>query len=171
MIINERTSTLERIGRAAHSSDLSHRSGRLTDADVLGAVGAAGIHHRHGSEILRMMLSLGNGDDEPTIREVVRAEGKRHGWSILGNSGLVARVARAALAHFRNPACPTCSGRSYIYAEHQQVTPCPQCDATGKRPVTGRFAREIRAVLKAMDRLRDEALEGINRQLGRPAWA
>ena len=166
-------STMERMGRAVHSSDLSHGERRTTDADVLGAMGAAGIRHPQGRALLQMDLTMRRADVEDALAEtkaIVRDQAKRKGWAALQPKSLV-DIARHALEHYTMPVCPKCHGRKLIYAQHQSVTPCQHCNATGKRPLKTRWEREVRAVLAAMEGLRERAICGINQQLGRPAFA
>lgn len=169
----ERTSTTERLGRAIHSSDLAHRSGRTTDVDMVGALGAAGIHHRHGAAILQMDMTLKPSDVSDAMREalaIVRDVVKRNRWPMPAPKQ-AREIASQALAHYLNPACPMCSGRGVIYAPQQSVRPCLVCGSSGRKPLRSRNEREVKAVLAAFDRLREGAVSGVNRQLGRPDWA
>lgn len=169
----KQTSTTERLSRAIHSSDLSHKPGRIADVDVIGALGAAGIRQRQGSAILQMDMTLRAADvaeAEREARAVVRDVAKRNGWRIPQAKDLAA-IARQALEHYVAPACPRCSGRGMLYEPHQSVRPCSVCNATGRKALRSRWEREVRAVLVAFDRLREAALSGVNRQLGRPAFA
>lgn len=166
-------STSERLGRAIHSSDLSHSAEHTTDVDVVGALGAAGIRNRQGSAILQMDMTLNASDIADAHREakaIVRDVVKRNRWPIPTPKDLAA-IARQALEHYIAPACPHCSGRGLRYEQNQSVRPCTACNATGKKPLRTRFEREVRAALVAFDRLRDAALEGVNVQLGRPRFA
>jgi len=169
----ERMSTTERMGKAVASSDLSHSPLHTTDADVLGAMGAAGIRYRQGRAILQMDLTMRAADIDEALAEtksIARNLVKKHGWARLSGKDLHS-IARAALTYYTQPACPKCMGRGLIYAKHQRVGPCNACSATGKRTLDHRYAREVRAVLAAMEHLRGKAICGVNRQLGRPDHA
>ncbi|MBK9497330.1 MAG: hypothetical protein IPO08_22980 [Xanthomonadales bacterium] len=140
---------------------------------MIAAMGAAGIKNPQGRAILQMDLTQRRADVEDALAEakfIVRDEARKNRWPALQPKA-IADIAREALRHYTAPACPKCFGRGMIYAENRSVVPCQACDATGKRPPIGRWEREIRAVLAAMERLRENALAGVNRQLCRPAFA
>ena len=171
--MQHRQSTAERIGRAIHSSDLGHDARRTTDADVLAALGGAGIKHRHGAAILQLDMTLRADDLRDAEREakgIARDVAWRNGWAIPSPKDLSA-IARQALEHYVSPACPHCLGRGMLYEAGQSVRACLKCDATGRKPLRTRFEREVRAVLAAFDRLREATIAGVNFRLGRPVAA
>ena len=139
-MIHEKT-ILERLAGAKNSSDLSHKPTRC-DVDYMGALGAAGIKHRHGSSLLDADLWQSREDVTKAYKAaegIVRILAGKRRWIMTPQKLRI--IATQALRLYLLPACPHCHGRGYTgveTAKPESLTPCPDCREKGSKEPTGR---------------------------------
>lgn len=139
-MIHEKT-ILERLAGAKNSSDLSHKPTRC-DVDYMGALGAAGIKHKHGSSLLDADLSQSREDVTKAYKAaegIVRILAGKRRWIMTPQKLRI--IATQALRLYLLPACPHCHGRGYTgveTAKPESLTPCPDCREKASKEPSGR---------------------------------
>ena len=161
-------SVLERLARAAHSDDLSHRP-TLCDVDFLHGLGMVGQRMQQGTALLDLDMTLEPDAAREAMRvalEITREAARRRGWPM---TALKARkISSEALALYLRPACPPCKGRGMLNMDMDKPgcyrpKPCPTCGGSGKKPVPLKHRREITEVLYVMEARRTAAMNGVRK--------
>lgn len=151
---------LERLSQAKVSSDLSHRP-TLCDVDFCAGSGAAAVHHRVGSALMNLDLTLERASIGPALAEttvIVRACAQKLGWSLTPIK--TRRIAMEALRLYLRPTCEPCKGRGMLGVDRSEpdgrARPCPTCGGDGRAVPYRKSERYVRAVLAVMERARRE---------------
>ena len=170
---DDRRSIIERLSQARVSDDLSHRA-TLADVDYLAGLGMAAMRKRAGAALLDLELTLESAKVGPALREtqaITRATARRLGWNI--TPAKIRRIATEALRHYLKTPCSICHGRGQLGVERDKpreagrVRGCNACNGTGERKLPVQYQREIRIVLYAMERSREEIGGAVRKKMSR----
>lgn len=169
---DDRQSIIERLSQARVSDDLSHRA-TVADVDYLAGMGMASIRKRAGAALLDLELTLEAAKVGPALREtqaIARASARRLGWN--APPAKIRRIATEALRHYLKTPCSVCHGRGQLGVERDKphegrVRGCSACNGTGERRLPIKYQREIRIVLYAMERAREEIGGAVRKKMAR----
>lgn len=159
----------ERLSSAFVSDDLSMVPERIGDADYLTALGMAGARRSLGATVLHLDLAGDRGsvrDALAAVQQVVRKLAARDGWVV--DPGRAKSIATEALHYYVKPACVECCGRGFLGLDGGRRSvprPCSACSASGRRPIKGKYSREVRAVVSRLEEMRETASHEVRRRL------
>lgn len=156
-------SVLERLSSAMLSSDLRVDPDHRTDVDYIIAAGLAGgtsarLYLANSRTQLRRAID--------TVATLTARLDMRRSWRLTDDE--IRAVARLALLHHIEPACPVCHGRGY---ELQLGTPmlsdrvCKSCRGTGRRPIQRKLQSNIVQVIAALEQIDSVTESAIKRLL------
>jgi hypothetical protein len=172
----ERT-IVESLSGAMVSDDLRHKTTRC-DVDFLTALGQSGAHRRSGggavaTTIFRLALTLDANDAANSLnatRQVVRDLAKAHRWPMTPRK--LNTIAQHALRYFVRPVCDACHGRKFVGLAQEggnrgvgAMRPCQTCNGSGRRPITGPFAEEVRTTVSRLEQLCTSAALDVRRRM------
>lgn len=168
--MTEKHSVLERLARAAHSDDLSHRRG-LCDVDYMHGLGMVGQRQQQGAALLDLHMTLEPAAAREALQvamKVTREVAQRRGFSMPKLKER--RVAGEALAMYLHPACTACKGRGMLGVDRSKPAEyrphvCTTCGGSGKRPAPLKHRREIIEVLCILESRLRSAMASVRKAM------
>lgn len=151
---------IDRYASAVHATSLtSDPSTYMSNTDVLGAMGLAGIHYPLGVALARLLSGGGDSDAIDTLTSMIFRRARTYGIKLtyIGSRD----VAIAVLAWHRHGTCQPCVGRGFLLMPGTPVNgeQCPHCKGTGKIDFDSHFPQ---AVLRVAQWASDQIEYGIS---------
>ena len=165
----ERRGLGERLTVAFASSNLAQSDLRLTDADLLGALGYAGRRVPLASALLRLYLTHAPGSASEAVAQTVPLVARESRAQQLKLSAReLAGLAKAALTYCADPVCPRCHGTRYQVIPGSVSlgnVPCALCQGDGRRVLPVRHRKLLAHVVGRIEQIESILFDLVQKRL------